>query len=696
MCRQSRLETRTLLRPRKEDDMSKTEAEHEKVYRIGPPPKSGVEIGLNGASRIGWSTLQPPGDDPIASPGIAPMSSGPYGRARLAGSREIANLMERERRSPERFLRLLSACAVGHDPHPAMVSCEALPIPMGQDSPNCLIIGRSGAGKTQKGTLPAVGDAIASGHAVVYLNVKGNRQTRIVRKLAEASGRQDEVRLLAPRKPGRTLGFTAIEGCKDTAEAGEVARCMVSAVARNSRSGEGAWAYNQAQEFISHAIAAICTDLPAERQTLPELRQVVIGGNYKAFADAHPRFPVLAKFARYHDNGNHNGGTIAATIGEATAFIDESVACLSANELRLTDFASVGGILVLEVDEHDVERLETFCTIALRRLVSTFQQVASVSPTGALPNKTVIVIDELAAAGPIPGISTALHTCRERGFCIFAGVQSVPQIHAIYGAHAESVLAGFQSQIALGGGLDAATAEYLSRKSGTTTIAVPGFVERFVNDDTVAESQSWTLAPRPLLLPGDIANPPRHSRLGIPATFLLGDGTPPFQAYLRAAYEDDCFVGFLDEVNAMQDDDDRRSVPLISCASPTRYQPAFTITSGWTSEQINTQLDEVMKKLEWDNAPRMAQEQWLRMKGKGERDLAVLLRLAEELAARNATLREFFMSYLHSNTNNLQAILHYLDYARLKKSDDQRAHRVRKDDVPRSPKEAASKFNACN
>ena len=33
---------------------------------------------------------------------------------------------------------------------------------------------------------------------------------------------------------------------------------------------------------------------------------------------------------------------------------------------------------------------------------------------------------------------------------------------------------------------------------------------------------------------------------------------------------------------------------------------------------------------------------------------------------------EFFLSYVYSNTDNIQANLHYLDYARLKKRDEKR------------------------
>jgi hypothetical protein len=42
-------------------------------------------------------------------------------------------------------------------------------------------------------------------------------------------------------------------------------------------------------------------------------------------------------------------------------------------------------------------------------------------------------------------------------------------------------------------------------------------------------------------------------------------------------------------------------------------------------------------------------------------------RLAQELKLRQSSITEFFLAYVYSNTDNIQANLHYLDYLRLKK-----------------------------
>ena len=46
--------------------------------------------------------------------------------------------------------------------------------------------------------------------------------------------------------------------------------------------------------------------------------------------------------------------------------------------------------------------------------------------------------------------------------------------------------------------------------------------------------------------------------------------------------------------------------------------------------------------------------------------------LAEELAYRKATINEFFLAYVYSNTDNIQANLYYMDYSRLKKEEERK------------------------
>ena len=95
-------------------------------------------------------------------------------------------------------------------------------------------------------------------------------------------------------------------------------------------------------------------------------------------------------------------------------------------------------------------------------------------------------------------------------------------------------------------------------------------------------------------------------------------------------------------------------------------------TRGWTADQVQQHLDEVKKQLDWDNTTGSARKWWEAFENENKSRNALVLRLGEELAVRKATITEFFLAYVYSNTDNIQANLHYLDYTRLKKTEEKR------------------------
>ena len=100
--------------------------------------------------------------------------------------------------------------------------------------------------------------------------------------------------------------------------------------------------------------------------------------------------------------------------------------------------------------------------------------------------------------------------------------------------------------------------------------------------------------------------------------------------------------------------------------SPGVYTTGISNTDGWTDEQIRARLEEVRARLDWEGAADQAHLWWTLFETENQQRPGLVLRLAEELAVRKATVTEFHDAYLHSGTENIQAHLHFLDYARLK------------------------------
>ncbi|MFM8570650.1 MAG: hypothetical protein ACKOAU_03535, partial [Pirellula sp.] len=100
--------------------------------------------------------------------------------------------------------------------------------------------------------------------------------------------------------------------------------------------------------------------------------------------------------------------------------------------------------------------------------------------------------------------------------------------------------------------------------------------------------------------------------------------------------------------------------------------PGITNTTGWTAEQIDELLQEVKNELDWDNTTGSARKWWQTFEEENKSRTPLVLRLAEELRNRKVTITEFFLAYVYSNTDNIQANLHYLDYKRIKQEEDRK------------------------
>ena len=104
-------------------------------------------------------------------------------------------------------------------------------------------------------------------------------------------------------------------------------------------------------------------------------------------------------------------------------------------------------------------------------------------------------------------------------------------------------------------------------------------------------------------------------------------------------------------------------------------QPAeangFTDTRNWSMERLRTYTEKLKDNtLDLPNSSEGAVKWWNEFEQDNDQRPSLVVRLLEELQHRNATLNEFYLACIYSNTDNLQASLHYLDYLRLKQLED--------------------------
>jgi tetratricopeptide (TPR) repeat protein len=122
-----------------------------------------------------------------------------------------------------------------------------------------------------------------------------------------------------------------------------------------------------------------------------------------------------------------------------------------------------------------------------------------------------------------------------------------------------------------------------------------------------------------------------------------------------------------------------RNNPALLPQKTSGVAPGITNTAGWTAEQIEDLLRDVKKELDWDNTTGSARKWWQAFETENQNRIPLVLRLAEELRNRKATISEFFLAYVYSNSDDIMANLHYLDYMRLKGKEDRKNKGTRDD-----------------
>jgi hypothetical protein len=97
--------------------------------------------------------------------------------------------------------------------------------------------------------------------------------------------------------------------------------------------------------------------------------------------------------------------------------------------------------------------------------------------------------------------------------------------------------------------------------------------------------------------------------------------------------------------------------------------------SKWTEEQILNFIFTLEDALQLSNASAHAQKWWTSFKTENSKKPALVATLAMEIAQRQKTINDFFLCYVESLSDNIQANLYLSDYLSLLKEDERKQHK---------------------
>ncbi|WP_158633466.1 type IV secretion system DNA-binding domain-containing protein [Tautonia sociabilis] len=566
---------------------------------------------------------------------------------------------------------------------------------------NMLAVGRIGSGKTSEMFLPLINSDIKDTEAsVVTIDVKGDQHQKLT-PFVEKHRPGTSIVVINLTEPDRTTHAWnpfAHQDDEGTVLDDAESFCQATQTLRGSRDSPF-WDSNAARWITAVILClkktrgAVC---PADVHRALELPR----DQLLALLMAHPDVAFASGVHSFLASGSHNAETVQAQAQmHLRALRDPGLASVtSINEFRSTCLFERPTILIFELHQGSVEKLRAFVNLFFAQLFREAARCAMAQPGCRLPRPLNLYLDDFTAAvGRIPDLGQHLNLARSRDVRVIAAVQSLSQIEHTYGTEARDILAAFGTKLFKS--VEQHDAEWASLQSGTCTVEAVDEVQEVGEFGDGPRTVTRTVRPvaRPLLLREEIQSSPEHFLYGRAWTAFFPD-IPPVQLWLRAAHN-------LPEMAGPMAEAARRPRPARLRETPLRYTPVvittglpatrMTDTTSMTTEQGSARLRDVKETIGWANTSGNARKWWEALESQNRHRPGLVLRLAEELAGRKSTITEFFLAYVDSRTNNLQANLHYLDFMRLKREEEEQKRKAREQSSPK-PREVQEPRGGAN
>lgn len=567
-------------------------------------------------------------------------------------------------------------------------------IPAGDRNRHILTVAKTGSGKTSRIILPILyHDCLCPIRSTIVIDSK----PEMWRKLAQMTARNNpkkHIMLFNPLDKVRSLSWNILGKIEDDTDCKLIANSVIMATDQPQSKADSPFFRTNALSLLNSLMVGLLHD-PNEKLSMPRIHELVQSG-MKPLCDwleAHPHaYRNTRTFVELARSGSQNADTIMSELGMRLSAWDLSAirATTFMDEIDLEDLIAKPSLFIVELRESELEMLRPLANVIVVEILRYLTKRAESCPGTCLPRPVGLVIDEFASAlGRLPDIHVKLNTLRSRNVSIVAAIQSIAQVKANYGDDADSVLAGFSTKVLMPA-LDIQDAEWASKETGQMTIrfqtASTGsnkkLTEMFASNNDGKQEQ---VQQRAVLTPDEIGRPADNI-----CTFFMPN-TPVFQGHLIPHFKIPEMLKRLTEFDSEEHELKLRAAPIVvedklpeivpsgggataagGAPGSNGLPPGITDTRGWTDDKILEKLTETKKKLDWDNTTGSARKWWEAFENENKHRVALVLRLAEELAVRKATITEFFLAYVYSNTDNIQANLSYLDYTRLKKEEERK------------------------
>ncbi|MCZ4292188.1 Ti-type conjugative transfer system protein TraG [Hoeflea alexandrii] len=368
-----------------------------------------------------------------------------------------------------------------------------------------IVFAGSGGFKTTSVTVPT---ALKWGGTLIALD-PSNEVAPMVKAHRRNAGR--DVVVLDPKHP--EVGFNALDwiGQHGGTKEEDIAAVASWIMSENGRASGVRDDFFRASglQLLTAIIADVCLSGGTEKreQTLRTVRMNL----------SEPEPKLRARLQEIYDNSESDfvkenvaafvnmtpetfSGVYANAIKETHWLSYPNYAGLVSGSTFSTDDIAIGKTDVFVA--LDLKTLETHAGLA-RVIIGSFLN-AIYNRDGAMPGRTLFLLDEVARLGFMRILETARDAGRKYGITLLMIYQSIGQMRETYGGRdATSKWFESASWISFSAINDPETAEYISRRCGTTTVEIDQ-VSRSFQARGSSRTRSKQLASRPLIQPHEV------------------------------------------------------------------------------------------------------------------------------------------------------------------------------------------------
>ena len=388
-----------------------------------------------------------------------------------------------------------------------------------------VILGGSGTGKSRGYFLPNAARAGAMRTSLICTDPKGELWQY-------TSGFHERATRFDPADPQRSACFNWVPLCKDARLSELCARAIIES--GQTTHTDQAWLDLETaflSALFSHAATTEApTPLTAYKlftcQPQPALIEQLLASPSRVAREQAQVFLQTQERMR---------GSIVPVVAARLQFLrDDSVMRFTSASTKPPDFSDLRkkpGAVYYCIREQDIARLRPLTSVFFSVLL---EQLGS-GEKGDVP--VVLLLDEFANIGTIPGFETIISVARGRGLALWLGIQSLSQLEARYGkANAQTILTNCATKIALHG-LDVVSAKYISDALGESTVsATRRSSAHFLG---LVPSPTVTLGDlehrRPLLTPDEVRRLASNRAIAIVSNYQVMQLEKPL--YLSPQYE---------------------------------------------------------------------------------------------------------------------------------------------------------------